>query len=57
MPMYTHIPCVYIHKNIETFYAWNIENRPYNFFFKLLYEDFLWVMIYDNCTISLKIAQ
>ena len=29
---------------IET-HAWYIENRPYNFFFKLLYEDFLWFLM------------
>ena len=28
-------------RRIET-HAWNIENRPYKFFFKLFYEDILW---------------
>ena len=52
MPIYTHIPCVYIfikkykiQAEIET-HAWNIENRLYKFFslncFMKISYDFLW---------------
>ena len=63
MPIYTHISCVYIHKNIEntgrnrnTCLKHSFEIRPYNFFFKLHYEDFLY-MIYCNCAISYQTCE
>ena len=56
MPIYTHISCVYIFIKIEKIqaeietHAWNIENRPYNFFLLIALRRFL-IISYDNCAI------
>ena len=43
-PVYKNIKTEKIQAEIET-HAWNIEIRPYIFFFKLHYEDFLWFLM------------
>ena len=54
-PVYIFIKTEKIQAEIET-HAWNIENKPYNFFLKLLYEDLLWFLM-TIAQFLMKIAQ